>query len=589
MVSNSEVKPPIKRMARSKKKINCNDCSEIFSRKTDLLQHKREEHSVRRQNVCHLCNRAFGSEKRLKMHSHFHNVGGEYECFYCYKQFNKAWKMKIHLVNHSGRASYICQYCGDDFLYPGKIINHLKRAHDVWYACKDCGQAYPGNLNIHKYKCKIYGCKDCTLSFASCSELATHVKVHINNDEQPMALLSTTSSILPLTDDSQLGKLKDESQLDEPNSDSQLDEPNNDSQLDEPNNDSQLDGLKTESQLDEPNDGSQLNKPINDSQLNEPNDDSKLDGLKAESQLDEPKDGSQLDEPKDLQSPHSERKVVKFYDCGSFKRPLTRSQTNKCLNVKSSIELQANKDTENDAPQDLVIDENVSDTPILKNFKDKISNKIKEVIADNTVDKIANKTDDKIVDKAGDKIANKADDKIGDKIANRSDVSIIKESELHLRKIPHPVSTSVNDNCKEVDQLSFSPVFLKSISEGSWSDFKVPETTVNKRKRCENPFKKLIWRRHEEIHKLAGKREQLSNKIQLCFDSNAKLKQRNNVSFESWLVNDALSSSDCDFVFGIEASGSEGGHQQGNQHHCFNNKLIKKEKADMTFEDLCLF
>lgn len=170
-------------MARAKKKVSCQDCDRTFSRKGELQQHRREEHS--RKNMCPICKRAFESEKRLKMHSQFHNVGGEYKCFYCPKQFNKAWKMKIHLVNHSGRPSYICEYCGDDFLYPGKIVMHLKLVHDVCYACKDCGHAIPIEHSQESHKCKIYGCKDCLLSFATEAELAEHVDTYAGKCSPP--------------------------------------------------------------------------------------------------------------------------------------------------------------------------------------------------------------------------------------------------------------------------------------------------------------------------------------------------------------------------------------------------------------------
>lgn len=178
-------------MARAKKKISCQDCDRTFGRKGELQQHRREEHS--RKNMCPICKRAFESEKRLKMHSQFHNVGGEYKCFYCPKQFNKGWKMKIHLVNHSGRPSYICEYCGDDFLYPGKIVAHLKRMHEVYYACKDCGHAIPIEHSQQPHKCKIYGCKDCLLSFATEEELAEHVDTFAGQCSPPARLLPEES------------------------------------------------------------------------------------------------------------------------------------------------------------------------------------------------------------------------------------------------------------------------------------------------------------------------------------------------------------------------------------------------------------
>ncbi|XP_042204995.1 myoneurin-like [Homarus americanus] len=419
MVSHAEEKVLKNRMVkRAKKKQTCNECNQVFITKKDLLQHRRKEHHARRENVCSLCNRTFESDKRLKMHASFHYVG-EYECFYCQKQFNKAWKMKIHLVNHSGRPPYICQFCGDDFLYPGKIVNHLKRIHDVWYACKDCGEALNANDSLYPHKCKVYGCKDCLMSYDCKSDLAKHVKCHINDDKPPLATMPVVPSTPP------------------------------------------------------------------------------------------PLDHSQLEDTQHLQ-PANSYANVEFNEYDSVKDTLTVNENGSSDSTKSWRDLNTNENTENNGAQDLVKDQNVHDTLLLRNSDD---------------DKNASETDDVI--------------------------------------------------------------FIAS--DSSLGDFKVPETTLNLWKRCENPVKKSLRIKQDKIDKSLRKQDEILNKLQFYVDTDAKLTQRSQISFESWLTNDAFNSADHDFVFGFEASVSVSGHQKEPQHYFFNKKVLKKEKSDMNFEDLCYF
>ncbi|KAK8735932.1 hypothetical protein OTU49_005127, partial [Cherax quadricarinatus] len=468
MVSHTEDKPSQKNMAkRAKKKLNCSDCNEVFSKKRDLLQHRREEHIKPKKNVCTLCKKIFESEKQLKMHSHFHNVGGQYECFYCYKQFNKAWKMKIHLVSHSGRPSFICQFCGDDFLYPGKIVNHLKRIHDIWSPCKECGDAM---IERGPHKCKIYGCKDCSLSFASCSELAAHVQSHIHSDKQPMAVLSGVSITLPLTDNSQLDKMKD------------------------------------------------------------------------------------------LESASSDRKVVKFYDFGSFEYPLRLTKKKSC-DENNSHELNAIRNT-----HESVANKNTHESDATKNTHGSDVNKDTHELDTNknTCETDANKSgenntsEDLAMDETS--LCNSSDE---NEIKNvTDDVIVIRECKIPLRENSPPVIT-VQDSGKEINlSTTFSSVVLKSKSKSVWDNFKVPEMTVNKWKKYENPIKKSLWMRQEEIDKSLRKRKELLNEFQLRVDNDVKFSPRNQVSFESWLTNDNFTSPDRDFVFGFEANVSVNDRQK---------------------------
>lgn len=455
MVRHTENNPAEERMANKPKMVNCNECNEVFSKRIELIQHKREEHNMRWKSVCPVCKKSFETEKRLRMHSLFHNVGGEYECFYCHKQFNKAWKMKIHLVNHSGRPPYICQYCGDDFLYPGKIVSHLKRIHDVWFACKHCGEACPVNRPFDSHKCKIYGCKDCLMSFASRSELALHVEKHNNDAKHLVTEEPVVSSTPPLVDESNVEGMEN------------------------------MQGVRNE-------------------------------------------------------------KVVRFVNFGKLQRPTKVAQNGTCDTTELPESNASELNTESDVAQDPVTDQNMPDSPLLK-----------------------------------------CEGNNGN-VGETRNVTVINEFKSQSRESPFPVATFVI-NSGEVDLSSFSSVLSKSPSDSSWGAFKVPEASITTWKRYENPIKKSLRKKQEEIEKAAKKKEELKTRLQLSVDTDAKLTQRNQISFESWLTSDSYSSTNHDFVFGFEASVTVSDHPKESQYHYFNKKIPQKEKGDMTFEDLCQF
>lgn len=501
-------------MARAKKKVSCQDCDRTFGRKGELQQHRREEHS--RKNMCPICKRAFESEKRLKMHSQFHNAGGEYKCFYCPKQFNKAWKMKIHLVNHSGRPSYICEYCGDDFLYPGKIVAHLKRVHQVVLACKDCGFAIP--LVRSPHKCRIYGCKDCLSSFATKVELAEHVDTHAGRCAPPVHLLPE--------------------ELD-PSS------PPQDTRQ-------QCEGyLGVQQACDTPQEAPLQNGREKNGDCESPEavlgvaEDTypaKANGVKRH------RGNESRVNRVSWQGPDNAFNGVRGSECGRRVSPGSGVAEEPC---KARLQhLEVNERLSRDA----LVSPSPPSTPTRCT------------------------------------------------LANYSDVSRDSISEWTLVVQGHcaTVNTSVirdkrevegNEEAKETEPPSyFSSILLRSPSRDLRSGFKVPDAGMGVWKKVETPISRSLRRKQDELDRAAKKRD-LLNTLQFYVDTDARLTQRSQTSFKSWLTGDSFSSSspEHDYVFGFEASVSVGSRSEEAHHYYFNKKIPKKAKVDMTFEDLCLF
>ncbi|XP_045107876.1 LOW QUALITY PROTEIN: zinc finger protein 316-like [Portunus trituberculatus] len=494
-------------MARAKKKVTCQDCDRTFGRKGELQQHRREEHS--RRNMCPICKRGFESEKRLKMHSQFHNVDGEYKCFYCPKRFNKAWKMKIHLVNHSGRPSYVCEFCGDDFLYPGKIVAHLKHVHDVCYACKDCGRAIPIEYSHRPHKCKIYGCKDCLMAYATVQELALHT-ADLHRDQCSSSAATphgeAPSSPLPRA----------------------------------PSHDPFQGASPTSGDTEE---------------------DDECDRLSVTWWW------------------WRRRWVMVVVPRGRLRAAGARvSGAAQQASPTSPFHQQGSDSSWRGSPSPNVREGPCSAVPRLP----------RDVLVSPSPP--------------------------GTPARCPEDGGLRDTSELTLVVQGHraPPNTSVIKSEEEEDEEEeeeeedeeeenlppsyISSVLLRSPTSGLGGRFKVPESSPGLWKKVESPAARSLRRKQDELDRV-GRRGDLLDTLHRYADTDARLTQRCQTSFESWLASDSFSAPDHDYVFGFEASVSVGRrrddhlrhHHYHHHHHYFNKKLPAKEKVDMTFEDLCLF
>lgn len=499
-------------MARAKKKVSCQDCDMTFGRKGELQQHRREEHS--RKNMCPICKRAFESEKRLKMHSQFHNAGGEYKCFYCPKQFNKAWKMKIHLVNHSGRPSYICEYCGDDFLYPGKIVAHLKGVHQVLLACKDCGFAIP--LVRTPHKCRIYGCKDCLSSFATKGELAEHVDTHAGQ-------CSTAVSLLP----------------------------------------EELEPSSPPQNMRQPCEGY----------------------LGVQEVCDAPQEVLENGREKNGDSESSDAALMIVEDVYPAKTNGVKRHRGKERRVK-----RVSRQGSDDASDSAQGGEGVGKVSPSRAVSESCEARLQDLEVNDRL------TRDVLVSPSPPSTPTRY------MLPGYSDRSRDSLSEWTLVVQGHcaTVNTSVirdkekvegEEEAKETEPPSyFSSILLRSPSRDLRSGFKVPDAGTGMWKKAETPTSRSLRRKQDELDRAMKKRE-LLNTLQFYVDTDAKLTQRSQTSFKSWLTGDSFSSSspEHDYVFGFEASVSVGSRSEEAHHYYFNKKIPKKAKVDMTFEDLCLF
>lgn len=102
---------------KSNENIQCEQCHECFSTKSNLIRHVRTQHTdFRKMYQCHLCEIQVTTYSGLKMHIKCRHLNlREYKCDYCSKAFNQKKTLASHLMQHSNIRIYVCDKCGKGF------------------------------------------------------------------------------------------------------------------------------------------------------------------------------------------------------------------------------------------------------------------------------------------------------------------------------------------------------------------------------------------------------------------------------------------------------------------------------------------
>ncbi|KAK1797471.1 hypothetical protein P4O66_008320 [Electrophorus voltai] len=154
----------------------------------DRARKRRPEGKGRKNFPCQLCEKAFNSVEKLKVHSYSHTGERPYRCTHtdCTKAFVSKYKLLRHMATHSPEKSHKCSYCEKMFHRKDHLKNHL-HTHDPnkeAFSCTECGKTYNTKLGFRRHQALHAAhrgdltCQVCLQPFASTPLLLEHLRGH---------------------------------------------------------------------------------------------------------------------------------------------------------------------------------------------------------------------------------------------------------------------------------------------------------------------------------------------------------------------------------------------------------------------------
>ena len=145
-----------------KRKHLCSVCGKEFGRAYNMVRHKRLVHNESDDSVkisllkCHLCDKSFDHQSRLRSHMNFRHVKQKpYACNVCNKKFSSDFKAKPSNHVCIGPKKEVCTVCNKAFVCNSALKQHI-HTHDLTKAFKcQCSQTFKhmSSLKRHQKKC----------------------------------------------------------------------------------------------------------------------------------------------------------------------------------------------------------------------------------------------------------------------------------------------------------------------------------------------------------------------------------------------------------------------------------------------------
>ncbi|KAG5268452.1 hypothetical protein AALO_G00212740 [Alosa alosa] len=152
------------------------------------VRKRRVEGKGRKNFLCQLCEKAFNSVEKLKVHSYSHTGERPYSCTHtdCTKAFVSKYKLLRHMATHSPEKTHKCTYCEKMFHRKDHLKNHL-HTHDPnkeAFTCNECGKSYNTKLGfkrhlaLHAAHNGDLTCQVCLQPYPNTALLLEHLRGH---------------------------------------------------------------------------------------------------------------------------------------------------------------------------------------------------------------------------------------------------------------------------------------------------------------------------------------------------------------------------------------------------------------------------
>lgn len=179
-----------------KTKFTCEECSKEFTSKLNLITHIDKIHNnIRIKFPCHMCTKEFGSEQYLLTHvTTAHNK--KFKCHLCCNEYISEKFLMLHVnrdhIKSEGKK-FPCPTCLNEYATKKHLKIHMKE-HELLFQCSYCLKPYASKKLILKHiaschssqsdvkprtsehKMRTYKCYKCSQDFLSIQYLQQHLK-----------------------------------------------------------------------------------------------------------------------------------------------------------------------------------------------------------------------------------------------------------------------------------------------------------------------------------------------------------------------------------------------------------------------------
>lgn len=164
----------------------CAECGKTFATKAHMQAHVRRIHRKQERLICHVCAKIFTKKERLTAHLLYLHTENppKHKCELCHEESATLEAYKRHLKwYHAKEKQYTCDICGVSRINEISLKQHKRFTHEMErkFTCNFCPKAFKRQIELTEHLTihlggSLYNCPYCGRNFNSKSNMQTHAK-----------------------------------------------------------------------------------------------------------------------------------------------------------------------------------------------------------------------------------------------------------------------------------------------------------------------------------------------------------------------------------------------------------------------------